>query len=789
MSNWLRVISLFVVVAYLLSACVSVLPPSQSAFQEQELAQSWQFQKGPHLANHFDIDHSKWQVVHLPHTTKVENKVIETQWQGIAYYQKEFSIDPAQQGKLISLYFDAAMNVAEVWLNGERLGKHSGGYLPFSFDITQLASYEKPNTLLVKLSNLDSAITGPKPIYDLDFNMYGGLYRSVRLEFKPQLHITDPVAANKIASGGIFIKPSVVFTGKQHNTSAIDIQTHVKNNSHKTMHFQLFQKLSYKNKHVKQTAISYTLAAGEEQDINQKLQVNNADLWHPNSPNLYLLRTELKQDDQLLQTAENAVGFRNYEFDESNQLLINGQKFFVRGVNYHQDYPYVGYAKSAQAEYRDAQLIKSAGFDFVRLSHYPHSPAFLKAADELGLVLLNPFLGWQYYNENESFKQNAYQRCRDLIRRDRNHPSVLAWECSLNETNMPADFIANLDKIVNEESPNTYSAGWQQGFDIYIQARQHVFKHPDEVKPNVPYMVSEYGDWEYYRFNAGANQPNWYKLPEEARFSRQLISAGEQRLLQQATNLQEAYIDNSKHNPVADSYWVMFDYNRGKFNSIESSGIASIDRLPKYSYYFYQSQRNPMVNSSKFDGGPMVFIASDWNQNSNPKVRVFTNSDKVELYLNNQLVATQSPVKELSQAVLPHPPITFDLANFESGTLVAKAFIKDKLVAQHQVSTPDQAVALKLKMASHGVPTAPNDTVFVHAQLVDENGLPTIDNDVSVQFSIQGDAQVINPENQLGIKTTKGIASALIRTGKNLSGITISAKVLNSPIKAQDIKL
>ncbi|MDU0356434.1 DUF4982 domain-containing protein [Paraglaciecola aquimarina] len=301
--------------------------------------------------------------------------------------------------------------------------------------------------------------------------------------------------------------------------------------------------------------------------------------------------------------------------------------------------------------------------------------------------------------------------------------------------------------------------------------------------------MSEYGDWEYYRYNAGHNQANWYKLPEEARFSRQLISAGEQRLLQQSTNLQEAYVDNSKHRPVADSYWVMFDYNRGKFTNLESSGIASIDRLPKYSYYFYQSQRSPQVKSTKFKSGPMVYIASDWNQHSAPKVRVFTNSERVELYLNNKLVATQVPSRQVSSKVLPHPPMTFDLAKFEPGTLTAKAYIKDRLVAEHQVSTASKASALQLKIASHGVTVASNDTVFVHAQLIDNKGRPVTDNDVAVQFTIGGDAYVVNPENSQGVLTTKGIASALIRTGKNLSNISIEARVVDSSISPAKIAL
>src|SRR5690606_29117453 len=131
-------------------------------------------------------------------------------------------------------------------------------------------------------------------------------------------------------------------------------------------------------------------------------------------------------------------------------------------------------------------------------------------ADELGLVLLDAILGWQYFNTDPAFEEQVLQTCRDMIRRDRNHPSVIAWECSLNESDMPKPFIDKLHAIVHEEYPGNqaYSAGWTDyGYDIYLQARQHRIEHYEE--PTKPYIVSEYGDWEYFALNAGLNQNAW----------------------------------------------------------------------------------------------------------------------------------------------------------------------------------------------------------------------------------------------------------------------------------------
>lgn len=158
---------------------------------------------------------------------------------------------------------------------------------------------------------------------------------------------------------------------------------------------------------------------------------------------------------------ESLIGIRRIELSPDG-LRVNGEKMFLRGVNCHQEYPYVGYAISPQAEYRDAKLIKEADFDYVRLSHYPHSPHFMCAADELGLLVLNAILEWQYFNPHPEFSEQVVKTCRDLVRRDRNHPSVLAWECSLNESEMPDDLVVRLHEALHEEYPSgqTYSAGW-----------------------------------------------------------------------------------------------------------------------------------------------------------------------------------------------------------------------------------------------------------------------------------------------------------------------------------------
>src|SRR6185312_7346773 len=259
--------------------------------------------------------------------------------------------------------------------------------------------------------------------------------------------------------------------------------------------------------------------------------------------------------------------------------------------------------------------IKEAGFDYVRLCHYPQSPAFLDACDQLGIFVMEPIPGWQNVTPTELFRTRVLQDTRDMIRRDRNHPSVILWETSLNETRMDTALIALLHKTAREEFGDLardqfFSAGWMKGYDVYIESRQagNLKKYTGAA----PAVISEYGDWEYYAGNAGFNQEEFKDLKKAERSSRQPRSAPERLQLQQAVNFQEAANDNRSTVAFADSVWVMYDYSRSYTKDLEMSGPMDSLRLPKLSYYFFQSQRDPIALPALKDvrTGPMAFIAS-----------------------------------------------------------------------------------------------------------------------------------------------------------------------------------
>jgi beta-galactosidase len=208
----------------------------------------------------------------------------------------------------------------------------------------------------VRLDNRDNPITGPKPLAQLDFNMYHGLYRPVHLITKGPLHITDPLLADRPASGGVFVT-----------------------------YFRVRVTLRALDGDVAASATSppVTLVAGADTAVTQDLEVTSPRLWSPATPDLYTLDTEVVTDAGTVDAEAARIGIRRIGIS-GDGFSINGERMFLRGANRHQEYPYIGYALSDAAQYRDARKIKEAGFDYVRLSHYAHAPAFMDACDELG---------------------------------------------------------------------------------------------------------------------------------------------------------------------------------------------------------------------------------------------------------------------------------------------------------------------------------------------------------------------------------------------------------------------
>lgn len=747
------------------------VPPAAGS---ERLDTGWRFHLGDvDGGERIGLDDGGWERATLPHTARVEALVTGApgsptyQWQGTCWYRRPLRIPADAAGKKVFLAFEAAMNVADVWLDGRHVGRHMGGFTPFVLDLTGMLQAGRDSILAVRLDNRDNPVTGPKPLAQLDFNTYGGLYRYVHLILKDPLHITDPILANRPASGGVFI----TYPRVSPAAASVRVQTHVRNDHRAPRTFRIRTTVTSADGRTvaSESSDPVILRPGADIDVVQSLEVANPKLWSPRAPNLHVVRSEIVVAGRVVDEETTRVGIRRIQIGRDG-FRINGEKMFLRGTNRHQEHPYVGYAVPAAAQWRDAKRIKDAGFDYIRLSHYPHAPAFMDACDELGIVVMNSIPGWQYFGADPAFAELQYRNSRELVRRDRNRPSVILWEVSLNETDMPPAFIARTHAIAHQEYPGDqcYTCGWMRGYDVFIRARQHGGCGGVD---DVTCLVSEYGDWEYYAMTAGLNQDAFQGLTPAESNSRQLRWQGERAMLQQALNFQEAHNDNRGTAAFADGLWVMYDYNRGYAPDIESSGCMDIMRLPKYAYSFFQSQR------PADELGPMVSIASEWTADSPTDVRVFSNCQEVALYLNGALVERRRPDADRVSTHLAHPPFTFRLGRFTAGTLEAAGFIDGREVSRHTIRTPGpvKRLGLDVDFAGRQIDRPGIDLVFCRALLLDEAGMLVSTAWENVAFGATGDVSLVgaNP-----FSSDAGVASILARTEGGAGGAVYALAIV-----------
>ncbi len=714
--------------------------------------------------------------VDLPHTPFVADLDGNEHWLGECEYERLIERPREAPTGPCTLAIGAAMHSAIILVDGAECGRHAGGYLPFEIDLTRALSDGRSHTLTVRLDNRDNPDVPPgKAFADLDFCWYGGLYRHAELRCYPPVHITDSVGAGVVAGGGIFVRTVAL----SPELATLDIGTHVRNTGAVDqllhLHVEIFNDAGTVGRG-RRTHLR--VPAGSSKLIATDLNLARPRLWAPDAPNLHEARVTLRDaDDRILDTAVVRFGIRRIHFSRSGGFAINGRRLRLRGTNRHQEYPRIGYAAPAAAQRRDARRIKEAGFDYVRLSHYPQSPAFLDACDELGILVMNCIPGWQFLG-GDAFRAACYQNARDLIRRDRHHPCVVLWELSLNETKMDDAFMTRLHEIGHEEFPGDqmFTCGWKDRYDVFIHSRQHgelhTWRNGDKAL-----VVAEYGDWEFYAATDGYDQKTGRGLYDPAGNGRKLRADGERGLRQQVSNHMVALNDTLGSPAVLDGQWSMFDYARGYDSRRAACGIMDIFRLPKFSYYFYRSQRHASEHGEGWSSGPMVFIASHWTAASALTIPVFTNCDEVELRLDNISVGRVAPQRDSSNAFLPHPPSVFQLAAFSAGTLEAIGFIGGRAVATHRVSTPTPAQRIELEIDSDGIVADDGeaDVLIAHARVVDLAGTVCIDESPEIHFALEGDAEIVGPAAMVA---EAGIASIVLRLSAGGAAFTLRARTI-----------
>lgn len=755
---------------------------------------AWRFHKGAlQNAEAIDFNDEKWPVVNLPNGIEYlpEEASGGANYQGEVWYRKHFTPDNKLKRKKLFLHFEAIMGKSKVFVNGKLITEHFGGYLPIIVDVSQHLHWDKNNVIAVWADNSNDPAYPPGKAQEvLDFSYFGGIYRDCWLISHNSVFITNPNYENEVAGGGFFI----TFDEVSQRQSKINTKLHLKNETSQNfsgaIKYEWFDK---QGKSVLKSKIPIQLQANSSKSFSKILTLKNASLWSPENPYLYQLHISvLNKKGKVVDGYRKRIGIKSVEFKGKDGFWLNGKPYGkpLMGANRHQDFEVVGNALSNNIHWRDAKKLRDVGLKLIRNAHYPQDPAFMDACDELGLFVIVNTPGWQFWNSDPNFEQLVYSDIRNMIRRDRNRPSIWLWEPILNETWYPDSFALNTKHIVEAEMKGgiSYTAS-----DLQAKGSEHFpvqFTYPlDKMDPNKNYYTREWGD----------NVDDWNSHNSPSRVHR---SWGESAMLVQAlhySNPPYSYISyNSLHKTspqhMGGALWHSFDHQRGYHPDPFYGGIMDAFRQPKYSYQMFKAQRSPEVSNIIAETGPMVYIANEMTPFSSSDVMVFSNCDEVKLTVFKE-GKTYTHKKDKTLQGMPSPPIIFkDVYHFldmkalhrkkkqKEVYLLAEGFINGKKVATDTVRPALRPEKIMLWVDNDGVDLKADgsDFVTVVAAVTDKQGRIKRLNNSIITFEISGEGELLGnaPFITNPTKLTWGTAPVLVQSTLKPGDITVKASLL-----------
>ena len=698
------------------------------------------------------------------------------------------------QGKSVSVHFEAVMGKQQVYVNGRKVKDHEGGYLPITIDLTELGVKAGDRCLIaLRADNSDDKNYPPgKKQSQLDFAYHGGMYRDVWLIGKSALHITDALERNDVAGGGVFLH----YDNISATAADVFVNVEVCNNSERAVKPTIEVLIKdHDGKMVKTVRQRVSLPAnlpGLMCTAELKTTLKNPHLWSPEDPYLYDVDVRVLDGKQCTDGGRLRMGVRKAEFRGKDGFWLNGKPYHqLVGGNRHQDFAYVGNALPNSQQWRDAKRLKDAGMTIIRAAHYPQDPSFMDACDELGLFIIVPTPGWQYWNKDPLWAEKVHQNTRDIIRRDRNHTSVLMWEPILNETRYPEDFALKALDITREEFPypgrpvaaaDLNSAGVKEHYDVLYDWAYNIGQQKLDTDKCI--FTREWGEYvdDWYAHNA---------------INRAARSWGERPMIVAALSLADTYgmMFRGQRQFTGGCQWHPFDHQRGYHPDAYLGGIYDAFRQKKYAFEMFRSQRQaPGVTlpNATLPGEPMVFIAHELTPFSDADVVVLSNCDSVRLTaLNGEQVATL-PVRHEAEGI-PNAPVVFKgfwdfwkarehsytKRSWQTVSLLAEGIIGGKVVCQEKKMPSRRSTKIRLVADEMGreLVADGSDFIVVAAEITDDNGNVRRMAREHVSFKVEGEGTIIGDASIMANPRAVewGTAPVLIRSTHKAGEIRIIA--------------
>ena len=542
----------------------------------------WKFQLGDVTnASAAKFDDSKWDDANLPHSFSMPYFAADRFYVGYGWYRKHFAAPKAGSGKRINLEFDGVFQVAELFVNGKRIGEHKGGYTGFTFDITD-AVKTGANVVAVRVNNNWDARLAPRAG---EHTFSGGIYRDVRIVVTDPVHVTwygTSVTTPQVSkeSGTVNVKTEIV--NESTHSKSVSVKTSV---------------VDAKGKTVAETKSKQTIAAGATNVFDQTSgAIANPALWSPEHPNLYSVKTVVLDGSKPVDDYTSPLGFRWFKFTAEQGFFLNGEYHYFKGASVHQDHAGWGDAVADSGFFRDVQLVKSAGMDFIRGSHYPHAPAFADACDQIGILFWSENCFWGTTGFRSPWSASAYPTdqadepefqasvkasLRDMIRINRNHPSIIVWSMDNEVFFSSRSVMPKVQAFLKDLVAHSHELDLTRPAGIGGAQRGDIDKLGDVagqngdgarlfVNPGIPTVVTEYGSTIADR--PGEYDPGWGDLPGTPGADRNVV--GSWRLPWRS----------------GEALWCAFDHGSLAGRKFGAMGFVDYFRLPKRQWYWYRNE-------------------------------------------------------------------------------------------------------------------------------------------------------------------------------------------------------
>jgi len=726
--------------------------------------QNWAFHLGDKDgAQALDFDVSAWSPVHTPHDWSISGPFDPEAPSGggggylpggIGWYQKTISLDEADLERWTAVEFDGVYKNCDAWINGQHLGFHPYGYTSFSYDLSPYLRAGE-NVLALRVDNSQQP--------DARWYSGSGIYRHTWLVMTDPLHVahwgttvTAPFVSDELAQ--VCVRTRLRNAGAQERLCRL--RTSIKDAAGQEVAFD---------------ETRHPIAAGQEYETVKFIKVRQPRRWDVDQPYLYTVHSEVYEGEAVVDAYDTPFGNRTIKFHADRGFLINGRQVKINGVCLHHDCGCVGAAVPERVWERRLEILQAMGCNGIRTSHYPPAPEFLDLCDRMGfLVMDEAFDEWKQgkfdYGYHDIFDEWAVADLQSMIRRDRNHPSIVIWSVGneIPEQSLPegAQILKKLVDVAHQEDPTRPATSGCDNIAAHIPATLEFLEGLDVVGYNYA------GRWEERRekyYSLDHHQfPHWKMIGTEnisipgVRGAYSLEPQGWWGAYpSQSITAEQLWRFTRTNDYVAgDFMWTGIDY-LGETqwpHKSASFGVIDLCGFPKDGYYFFQSQ---------WTIKPMLHLFPHWNWEGQEgrvlPVLCFTNCDSVELFLNGKSFGVKSyvfPMRGLDVTKgwgeqdfrRRQHPTTGDLhlawdVPYEPGTLRAVGMKDGEVACVQEIATAGEPARLELSADRQRLRTGGEEVVHLTVRVLDEAGrfCPNAQN--LIEFKVEGAGRLIGVDN------------------------------------------